>query len=68
MGLLGNPLAWVDSVGDKVGRLLGDKTPSFRSHKHMPLPTQDPVEEVRNLSFFFIFFLFSGVLSLINSG
>jgi hypothetical protein len=45
MGLLAKPLGWVDSVGNKVGRLLADKTPSFPSHEHAPLLTQDPDEE-----------------------
>lgn len=42
---LAKPLGWVDSVGNKVGRLLADKTPSFRSHEHAPLLTQDRDEE-----------------------
>jgi len=45
MGLLAKPLGWVDSVGNKVGRLLADKAPSFRSHEHSPLLTEDPDEE-----------------------
>ncbi len=45
MGLLAKPLGWVDSVGNKVGRLLGDKAPSFPSHEHSPLLTEDPDEE-----------------------
>jgi hypothetical protein len=45
MGLLAKPLGWVDSVGNKVGCLLADKTSSFRSHEHAPLLTQDPDEE-----------------------
>ncbi|CAK9197463.1 unnamed protein product [Sphagnum troendelagicum] len=48
MGLLAKPLGWVDSVGNKVGCLLADKTPSFRSHEHAPLLTQDPDEEERS--------------------
>lgn len=54
MGLLTNPLGWVDTVGDKVGRLLADKSPlsPFRSspNKHAPLPAHESDPQVTILT------------------